>query len=111
MLVLAPSFHHLTVADKGDHLEIRFGPVSLFRKRILYENMRQVEVGRTTIFEGWGIHLSLRGGWVWNIWGRNCVVVTHRGITRIGTDDAENLAAFLRTKKSVNMGQGNGNAD
>ena len=26
-------------------------------------------------------------------------------LTRIGTDDAENLAAFLRTKMSVNMGQ------
>jgi len=36
---------------------------------------------------------------------RDCVVVYHRGITRIGTDDAENLAALLRTKVSNKTGQ------
>jgi hypothetical protein len=43
---------------------------------------------------------SVRGGWVWNLWGRECVVVRFRdGRTlRIGTDDAENLAAFLGAK-------------
>ena len=66
---------------------------------ILYRDIEKVEIGRTTILDGWGIHLSLRGGWVWNIWGRDCVVIHRRkGITRIGTDDAENLARFLKRK-------------
>ncbi len=40
--------------------------------------------------------MSLRGGWVWNLWGRDCVVLQLRkSILRVGTDDAENLTAFL----------------
>ena len=51
------------------------------------------------ILDGWGIHLSIRGGWVWNLWGRDCVVVhLTKGVLRIGTDDAENFARFLEGK-------------
>ena len=53
MLLLGESFHHLTVADEGDRLAIRFGPFPLFRKRILYDDIRQVEKGRTTLLDGW----------------------------------------------------------
>ena len=43
--------------------------------------------------------MSLRGGWVWNIWGRDCVVLQLRkDILRVGTDDAEKLARFLEEK-------------
>jgi hypothetical protein len=44
------------------------------------------------------IHYSIRGGLVWNLWGRDCVVVHFKngGVLRIGTDDAENLADFLK---------------
>ena len=98
MLVVAASFHHLTVVDEGDRLAVQFGPLPLFRRTIRYEDMHRVEIGKTTLLDGWGIHLSLRGGWVWNIWGRDCVVIHHRGILRVGTDDAEHLAQFLKTK-------------
>lgn len=98
ILTLAFSFQHLAVADEGDRLAIQFGPIPIFRKTIRYEDIREVEVGRTTVLDGWGIHMSLQGGWVWNIWGRDCVVVHHSGITRIGTDDAQNLAQFLNSK-------------
>ncbi len=99
MLILAASFHHLTVEDKGDRLSIRFGPIPLFRRSIKYENIVSVEVGRTTILDGWGIHMSFRGGWVWNIWGRDCVVLPLRkGILRVGTDDADQLSAFLNRR-------------
>src|SRR5262245_4538271 len=93
MFLLAASFHHLTVEDQGDRLAIRFGPLSLFRRSVRYDGIVRVERGRTTNLDGWGIHLGLRGGWVWNIWGRDCVVVhLRRGKLYIGTDDAENLA-------------------
>ena len=99
MAVFGFCFQHLTVADEGDWLSIRFGPWPLFKKRIRYEDIRDVEVGRTTILDGWGIHMSLRGGWVWNIWGRDCVVVRHqRGVTRVGTDDAQGLIEFLKDR-------------
>lgn len=100
VLVVAASFHHLTVEDRGDVLAVRFGPLPLFRRTVRYADIEAVEVGRTLLLDGWGIHYSVRGGWVWNLWGRECVVVRFRdGRTlRIGTDDAENLAAFLGAK-------------
>lgn len=102
MLVLAASFHHLTVADQWDELIIQFGPLPLFRTHVKYAEIESVEVGRTTLLDGLGIHMSLNGGWVWNLWGRDCVVVRRpqRGDLRIGTDEAENLVAFLRKKLS-----------
>jgi hypothetical protein len=102
LLWLAPCFHQLTVADEGDRLAIRFGPLPLFRKRIKYEDMRAVAIDRTTLLDGWGIHLSLRGGMVWNISGWDCVVIDHGGRTWVGTDDAANLYDFLKTRTAGN---------
>lgn len=94
--LLAPAFHHLTVVDQGDVLAIRFGPIPLFRRTVRYADIEKVEVGQTLFLDGWGIHMSIRGGWVWNLWGRDCVVVhLKKGVLRIGTDDAEELAGFL----------------
>jgi len=94
------AFHHLTVADEGAWFMLRFGPLPLFRRKVRYDEIENVEIGRTLFLDGWGIHYSIRGGWVWNLWGRDCVVVhwKHGGVLRIGTDDAENLAGFLQGK-------------
>lgn len=102
MLVIAASFHHLTVEDQGDVLSVSFGPIPLFRKTVQYSDIVKVAVGRTLLLDGLGIHMSIRGGWVWNLWGRDCVVVHFRngGVLRIGTDDAEHLATFLEGKIS-----------
>jgi hypothetical protein len=100
IVVLASAFHYLKVVDAGDRLAIRFGPLPLFRRTVQYADIVKVEVGRTLILDGWGIHYSVRGGWVWNLWGRDCVVahLKNGGVLRIGTDDAENLAAFLQSR-------------
>jgi hypothetical protein len=100
LVLLAPCFHYLAVEDRGDVLAVRFGPVPLFRRTVRYADIGSVEVGRTLLLDGWGIHLSIRGGWVWNLWGRECVVIHFKdgGTLRIGTDDAENLARFLEGK-------------
>ena len=97
ILVLAVSFHHLTVEDQGDRLSISFGPIPLFRRSVKYDDIISPDVGRTTILDGWGIHVSLRGGWVWNLWGRDCVVIRFKngGTLRVGTDDADNLAGII----------------
>ena len=98
-LVLAAAFQHLAVEDEGDSLSIHFGPLPMFHRRIRYDEILDVEPGQTTFLDGWGIHMSLKGGWVWNIWGRACVVIRMRRDTlRIGTDDVENLVRFLREK-------------
>lgn len=100
-LLLGSAFHHLTVADQDDRLTIRFGPLPLFRRSVQYAEIEEAEIGRTMILDGWGIHYSIRGGWVWNLWGRDCVIVQFRngGVLRIGTDDAVNLAGFLERTK------------
>jgi hypothetical protein len=59
VLVLAAAFHHLTVSDEGDHLSIRFGPLPLFRRTGRYDDIEQVEVGKTTLLEA--VRLSLYG--------------------------------------------------
>ena len=101
MFLLAGSFHYLEVEDQADRLFITFGPIPLFRRSIRYDDIISAEIGRTTFLDGWGIHWSLRGGWVWNLWGRDCVVLQIRkGIMRIGTDDAVNLAKFLESRMS-----------
>lgn len=102
LIVIAASFHHLTVSGDEDRLSINFGPIPLFRRSVRYQDIANIEVGRTTILDGWGIHLSLRGGWVWNLWGRDCVVVRFLsgGVLWIGTDEAEKLAEFLAAKIS-----------
>jgi hypothetical protein len=37
------------------------GPLPLFRRTVLYADIAGVEVGRTLIPDGWGIHYSVRG--------------------------------------------------
>jgi hypothetical protein len=100
IVVVASAFHYLNVVDDGDRLAIRFGPLPLFRRTVQYADIVKVEVGRTLILDGWGIHYSVRGGWVWNLWGRDCVIahLKNGGVLRIGTDDAPDLAIFLEGK-------------
>jgi hypothetical protein len=92
MFLLGLSFHHLTVAAEGGQLAIYFGPLPLFRKRIWYDDIIDAEKGRTTFLDGWGIHWSPWGGWVWRL---------KRGKLKIGTDDADGLAGFLKTRIAV----------
>ena len=97
--LLGLAFHHLCVTGMGEFLSIHFGPLPLFRRRMRYGDIEKVEIGRTLLLDGWGIHMSVRGGWVWNLWGRDCVVVHLKtSVLRIGTDDAANLARFLEEK-------------
>ncbi len=105
MMGLACCFRQLTVRDDGDHLLICFGPLPLFHRRLAYADIEVVAQGRSTIFDGWGIHLTPGGGWTWNLWGFNCVNVTYRKGAklrriRIGTDDPAGLAAFLSEKQN-----------
>ncbi len=100
--LLASAFHHLAVDDRGEVLRIAFGPLHVFQRTVRYREITQVEVGRTLLSDSWGIHMSRQGGWVWNIWGRDCVVVyLQNGVLRIGTDDAARLAAFLEQKQQA----------
>lgn len=100
MFLLAQCFGRLTVSDENDRVVICFGPLPLFRRRILYADIDSVERNRSTILDGWGIHLSPSGGWTWNLWGFDCVDVYFKKgrEVRIGTDDAAGLESFLKQR-------------
>jgi hypothetical protein len=92
-------FGSLTIRDEGKYLALRFGPLPLLRKTIRYADITDVEVGRTTILDGWGIHFMPGRGWTYNVWGFGCVKLTlGRKVVRIGTDDAEGLVKVIREK-------------
>lgn len=97
MLLLAMCFRQLTVRDEDESLLISFGPLPLFRRRVLLADIESVERGRTTFLDGWGIHYSLSGGWVWNLWGFDCVLVHFKNgkLLKLGTDDPDGLESFL----------------
>ena len=98
-VLLALMFRSLTIRDEGEWLALRYGPLPVFRKRIRYADITSVEPGRISLIDGWGIHYILGRGWTYNLWGFGCVKLTlGRKIIRVGTDDVDNLARFLRDK-------------
>jgi len=105
-MVLAASFWSLTVEDDGEALRVRYGPLPLFGTRVPYATITSVARGRSAFIDGWGIHYIPGRGWTYNLWGRECVVLTRGGrMLRIGTDDGDGLAAFLQTKLQSRDGQ------
>ena len=89
----------LTIRDETDFLLIQFGPLPIFRARILYSEMTSVQEDRSNILDGWGIHFFPGRGITYNIWGFDCVKILKGKTTiRIGTDDKETLTSFLNTK-------------
>lgn len=101
-VLLALCFYQLTVADAGDHLAVRFGPLPVFGTRVPYDAIRGLEAGRSAWIDGLGIHRIPGRGWTYNLWGRSCVLIRQdSGLVRIGSDDAPGLLAFLRRKTGV----------
>jgi len=92
-------FGSLTVRDEGQWLAVRFGPLPVFRTRIAYSTITGVEVARSDILDGWGIHWIPGRGLIYNLWGFDCVrIQMGKRSVRVGTDDVEGLVSFLRTK-------------
>ena len=108
--LLGVSFRQLTCRDEGDYLRISFGPIPLFRRKLIYSRMEKVGQSRSRLLDGWGIHRCTRGGWVWNLWGYDCVDIDSTGgkKLRLGTDDPEGLAAFLASRIPGPKDQGPG---
>ena len=99
LVLFALSFQTLTVADRNEHLAIRYGPLNLFGSRIAFRDITEVEQGKSSLIDGWGIHFIPFRGWTFNLWGFECVKV-HVGkkVVRVGTNDSENLVTYLRER-------------
>ncbi len=101
VVVVGAMFGFLCVRDAGDHLAVRYGPIPAFGARFPYAQITKVQRGRSALIDGWGIHWVPGRGTTYNLWGRDCVTFRlGRRLIRIGSDDAENLTAFLEKKTS-----------
>lgn len=99
LLLLALAFQTLTVSDHGQHLDVRYGPLNLFGTRIAYRDITEVEAGKTSFIDGWGIHFVPFRGWTLNLWGFECAMITRGDKTmRIGTDDSQALVELIKEK-------------
>lgn len=93
------AFGNLRVRDEETFLAVRFGPLGLFGTNIPYDAMTDVAPARSSPIDGWGIHYLPGRGWIYNLWGFDCVKITLGDkVVRVGTDDMENLMAFLLTQ-------------
>jgi hypothetical protein len=92
-------FGSLTVHDERDSLAISFGPLPIFRTRIEYSEITEVQIDRSNMLDGWGIHCFPGRGWTYNVWGFDCIRIQKgKKIIRVGTDDKEALFTFLKTR-------------
>lgn len=96
MMLCALAFSSLTITVDDQRLAWRYGPGVLKRSVPLAE-VTAVERTQTSFVEGWGIHLTMRG-WLYNVSGRDAVLVTLRpGRTfMLGTDEPEALMRAIR---------------
>ncbi len=99
VILLSFAFGALTIADGGDRLLVRFGPLVIFRKEIPYREIETVERARSPLLAGLGIHWTPRG-WLWNVGGLDCVRIVLRGGKGmlLGTDDPDGLLAYIRER-------------
>ena len=100
-LFVAAGFAQLTVRDRGDRLTVRFGWIPLIGWSARWEDIESAEIGRTSWVDGWGLHWLPGRGMTINIWGQDCVVLNVKSrIVRVGTDDPEGLAEYVRRRIS-----------
>jgi hypothetical protein len=89
LLVVAALFSSLTVRVTERHLMWYFGMPGIGR-RVALSDITSIRAIKTTILEGWGIHLTWHG-WVWNVAGFNAVQIVLRSGMRfaVGTPEPQ----------------------
>ena len=95
----AVAFSSLTIRVAEGQLEWYFGP-GVLRKQVPLAGIADASPTATSFIEGWGIHLTTRG-WLYNVAGRQAVLVTRRDGRRflLGTDEPAALAAAIRAAR------------
>lgn len=89
-------FSTLTITVDDERLAWHYG-AGLFQKSVPLSEIVSAEPTTTMRLEGWGIHLTTRG-WLYNVAGRQAVLVTLRDGKRfmLGTDVPAALVQALR---------------
>jgi len=97
--LIGASFATLHTRVDRDAFSLGFGPLPWIRRRIPLSTIEDARVAQSSWVDGWGIHWVPGRGWTWNLWGFDCVELRLTdGFLRVGTDDAEGLAATLQSR-------------
>jgi hypothetical protein len=69
---------------------------------IPFADIQAVQITKTRFWEGFGIHWTMRHGWLWNVAGSDAVMIHKRNgkIVTLGTDDAQGLYDAIRSRLS-----------
>ncbi|MGB3404909.1 MAG: hypothetical protein WBA77_19655 [Microcoleaceae cyanobacterium] len=91
----------LSIEVSDQDLRWQFGP-GIIRKSVKLSEIAQVEVTRTYLIEGWGIHLTSRG-WLYNISGFKAVAIQLKNNQQflLGTDEPEQLVSVIRQQLNL----------
>jgi hypothetical protein len=103
LLIVIIDFSSLTIAVDSDGVHWFFG-FGWPSGHLHFDEIKTVEITRTTILEGWGLHYTIWHGWLWNVWGFQAVRLTYAGGRRVtlGTDDPQGLReAIERFRKGA----------
>lgn len=67
---------------------------------IPFVDIADVQMTRTSFWEGWGIHWTILHGWLWNVSGFQGVMIRKRNgrIVTLGTDDPDGLYQAIQGK-------------
>ena len=92
-------FRSMTIEISDSDLMWYFGS-GFPLKRVPLSEVASAEPIRTTVWNGWGIHYTLRG-WLYNVSGYDAVAITLRNGKRLclGTDEPATLARLLLGNK------------
>jgi hypothetical protein len=95
LVIIAWMFSSLRITVSDRFLHWRFGP-GLIHKKVALAQIKEFEITRTTLLEGWGIHYTNRG-WLYNVSGYDAIFVTCKDGKRfvLGSNDVNGLSRAL----------------
>ena len=98
IVIMLALFTSLTVVGDNNEIRFSFGP-GVVRKHISYDRIKSVKKVRNRWYYGWGVRWYGRG-WLYNVSGLDAVELNLTNDTelRIGTDEPDELLAFLNSK-------------
>ena len=101
LVITAALLTSLTVRVTSDRVSWHFGP-GVIHFSLPFTEIAGVATARTPLWAGIGIHWIFTG-WVYNVSGRDAVMLTKRDGTRvwIGTDEPERLRAAIESARAV----------
>jgi len=98
VLIILSSFLTLNVIVNSKFLKIKFGP-GIFRKNILINEIKSVEIVKNHWYYGWGIrYWYFPKMWIYNVSGFKAIEIKMKNgkINRIGTDEPEKLEKAIK---------------